>query len=158
MRHSLMENSNHNNCKKKAKHLLTPADAILALRRLLLELPGLNQAHLAYALGVSPGQLSKELYHLSQCALGNEEACKKYNSRSKFMRLLYVLDMWTPTLRKEYMRDAYINAASNSQSSWTVGVSKEDLSKFSSEVSFLLDEGIVFRGQAFKLKTNTEEV
>lgn len=152
-----MEHINHNNCKKKAKHLLTPTEAILAMKRLLEEIPGSNQTHLAYALGVSPGQLSKELSHISRCALGEQEACRKYNSRTKFMRLLYVLDTYPPTLRREYMRDAFLNTTRTSQNQRTVGISKEDSFKFSAEISFLLDAGLVLKGHTFKLKTPATE-
>lgn len=132
------------------QHLLTPVEAILAIDKLLNSLPGIQRKHVADALGISEGQLSRELTHLNECVKGMEDACAKYDSRSRFMRMLYVLDLSPPTVREELLRDSLRNAKRDSK-----GMTPEQKYRYCGEVKHLLEAGITLTHNRFNLKKRT---
>lgn len=140
---------------RRPLHLLTPTEALLAINRFIGEFPGLTQVHIAFVLGVSPGQLSKQIGHLSKCALGDTQECKTYNSRTQFMRNIYLLDLANPEVRKGLLRDAIDNAKVTARNSPTIGI---DQYQYTGEVCYLLDAGLTLTaGHTFKLKQHREE-
>lgn len=134
------------------QHLLTPVEAILAIDNLLNSLPGIQRKHVADALGISEGQLSRELTHLNECVKGTEEACAKYDSRSRFMRMLYVIDLSPPSVREELLRDSLRNAKSEKK-----GMTKEQKYRYCGEVKHLLEAGITLTHNRFNLKKRANQ-
>lgn len=146
-------------------HFLTPVEALLAIQRLWTETDGAERRHVAYCLGMSDGNLSKNIMHLSSCALGDEEACATYNSRTQFMRLLYTLDLAPRSVRESLMRDALLNGNENNSAATrgrlskssddsvdVIGIEKEDIIRILREIPHLLAEGAVLTGDGKKAR------
>ena len=128
------------------KHLLTPIDALNVIDRLHKAVPNATSDHVAFALGMSRGQLSKEVKHLALVVAGNEDACKNYNTRRSFMRQLFLWDNSTEITLKHVMNDAMIfggngNIASKrgrkEESEMIIGVSETELEAMRKEIVFI---------------------
>ncbi|MEH6454804.1 MAG: hypothetical protein V7749_00650 [Cocleimonas sp.] len=135
---------------KRTRHLMTPVDALNVVLRLLKSVPDAELEHVAFALGISRGQLSKELKHLQLCITGDQKSCEKYNTRRQFMRNLYLWDNATKLTVVHIMEDALLfgnngNIAStrgqSEESGKIIGILEGELTVIQSELEYLEAEG-----------------
>ena len=129
---------------------MTPVDALNVIFRLLKSVPDAELEHVAFALGISRGQLSKELKHLQLCITGDHKSCEKYNTRRQFMRSLYLWDNATQLTVVHIMEDALRfgsngNIAStrgkNEESGKIIGILEGELTLMQSELEYLEADG-----------------
>lgn len=144
-----MEDNKISKC-KRTRHLMTPVDALNVIFRLLKSVPDAELEHVAFALGISRGQLSKELKHLQLCITGDHKSCEKYNTRRQFMRTLYLWDNATQLTVVHIMEDALRfggngNIAStrgkSEESGKIIGILDGELLGIQSELEYLEAEG-----------------
>lgn len=131
---------------KRQKHFMTPIDALCVIERLLKAVPNATMDHVAFAIGISRGHLSKETTHLLNVVKGEPDACAKYNTRRSFMRHLFLLDNSTDLTIKFIMQDA-INYGGNGniastrgrrkESDQIIGVTTAELEKIQAEIDYL---------------------
>lgn len=154
-------NKNSSTKCKKLKHLMTPFDALCVIQRLKNAVPNVGTEHIAFALGVSRGQLCKFLKHLSQIMEGVPSACENYNTRSQFMRELFLLDNSSDLTVKFIMEDALLygskgNIASargrTSESANIIGLSCDELISTQSELDYLDEEEVTLEPLQLLLK------
>lgn len=130
---------------------MTPVDALCVIQRLKGSAPNIGTEHIAFALGVSRGQLCKELKKLTLVVEGEPGACADYNTRTSLMRHLFLLDNSTDITIKHIMEDALLygsngNIASTRgrtpESAQIIGVSSDELASIQSELDFLDEEEV----------------
>lgn len=131
---------------KRQKHFMTPIDALCVIERLLKAAPNATMDHVAFAIGISRGHLSKETTHLLSVVQGEPDACAKYNTRRSFMRHLFLLDNSTDLTIRFIMQDA-INFGGNGniastrgrreESNEIIGVTSAELKKIQAEINYL---------------------
>ncbi len=74
--------------KYQPKHLILPAEAIIALDVLETIVDGCKPVHVAFVLGISVKHLAKQRKELEAAARGDERACADFNSRCPLLRNL----------------------------------------------------------------------
>lgn len=92
------------------KHLISPAECLETLEYLSELTDRTIAKHLAFLLGISRAHYNKVLKHLRLCADGDEVSCRAYTSRSKIMRIIYLLSLTDQYTRFHLLRDAHKHA------------------------------------------------
>lgn len=149
---------------KRQKHFMTPIDALCVIERLLKAVPNATMDHVAFAIGISRGHLSKETTHLLNVVKGDPDSCAKYNTRRSFMRHLFLLDNSTDLTIKFIMQDA-INFGGNGniastrgrrkESDQIIGVTTAELEEIQAEIDYL--EADEIQSSQLKLLCRTKD-
>lgn len=94
----------------RAKHRFLPSEALMTLDILTDYVPGSQNYHVAFLLGVSRKHINRLRGRLEAAAAGDESACAEYDSRSTVMRTLYAynrLSVSDPECLRDLFRDAF---------------------------------------------------
>lgn len=140
------------------RHLMSPVDALLCIYRLKKALDGCDLKCISFCLGISHSQLNREINQLKKCLEGDPDACANYNSRSRFMRMLFLLDtssemIWEKVISdiKHFGQLTPVIPEDNVVDS-AKGITPSELALYQQEVRFLEEEHIQWHVRKRKFK------